>query len=106
MRSGEACAAGGVPCGRMRCGGVPCGRCKGASYAARVAKEQAETGRDSSTAGDEPLRCAVCGHRITERAYAMEMAGAHEHVFVNPAGLAFRIGCFRAAPGCAYIGET
>jgi hypothetical protein len=71
-----------------------------------VAKEQAETGRERPTAGGEALRCAVCDHRITERAYATEMGGGHEHVFVNPAGLSFRVGCFVAAPGCRYIGDT
>lgn len=33
------------------------------------------------------------------------MAGAHEHTFVNPAGYAFHIGCFGAAPGCAHAGD-
>ena len=71
-----------------------------------MAKEQSETARGTTTAADDALRCAVCGHRITERAYRSEMAGAHEHVFVNPAGFTFRIGCFVAAPGCKYVGET
>jgi hypothetical protein len=71
-----------------------------------VAKEQSEIARGTTIAGDDALRCAVCGHRITERAYRSEMAGAHEHVFVNPAGFTFRIGCFVAAPGCKYAGET
>ena len=71
-----------------------------------MAKEQAETGRDATTRDDESLRCAICGHRITDRAYRTEMSGAHEHTFVNPAGFTFRIGCFVAAPGCKYAGAT
>ena len=71
-----------------------------------MAKEQSETSRGTTTVGDDALRCAVCGHRITERSYRSEMAGAHEHVFVNPHGFTFRIGCFVAAPGCKYVGET
>ena len=71
-----------------------------------MAKEQSEPSRGTTTAGDDALRCAVCGHRITERAYRSEMAGAHEHVFVNPHGFTFRVGCFVAAPGCKYVGET
>jgi hypothetical protein len=71
-----------------------------------VAKEQSDTARGTTTGGDDVLRCAVCGHRITERAYRSEMAGAHEHTFVNPAGFSFHIGCFVAAPGCKYVGDT
>lgn len=69
-----------------------------------MAKEQADPGRDAALSGDESLRCAVCDHRITERAYRREMAGAHDHTFVNPAGYTFHIGCFVAAPGCAHLG--
>lgn len=71
-----------------------------------MAKEQAEPGRAAGVGDDEALRCAVCEHRITERSYRREMSGAHEHMFVNPAGIAFVIGCFVAAPGCSYAGET
>ena len=69
-----------------------------------MAKEQAQDRPDTTTPSDDALRCAACGHRITDRAYRSEQGGAHEHTFVNPAGYAFRIGCFAAAPGCAYVG--
>ena len=69
-----------------------------------MAKEQAETGRQTATPGDDSLRCAACDHRITDRGYRSEMGGAHEHTFVNPAGFSFRIGCFIAAPGCKHAG--
>lgn len=69
-----------------------------------MAKEQADPRRDTGVTGEDSLRCAACGHRITERAYRSTMSGAHEHTFVNPAGYLFRIGCFVAAPGCAYVG--
>lgn len=36
----------------------------------------------------------------------MEMSGAHEHTFVNPAGIVHHLGCFVAAPGCAHVGST
>jgi hypothetical protein len=70
-----------------------------------VAKEQAETGQNTATPGDDSLRCAVCDHRITDRSYRSEMAGAHEHTFVNPAGFTFRVGCFIAAPGARHTGS-
>ncbi|MBV8756530.1 MAG: hypothetical protein JO257_04625 [Deltaproteobacteria bacterium] len=47
--------------------------------------------------------CIACEHEITDNAQRIDMAGAHEHTFVNPAGHAFRIGCFGAAPGCAHL---
>lgn len=34
------------------------------------------------------------------------MDGAHERSVFNPAGLVFRIGCFREAPGVAEFGPT
>ena len=52
------------------------------------------------------LRCLACDHRITDDAYRIEMAGSHEHTFVNPGGFAFHIGCFVAAPGCVHLGST
>lgn len=71
-----------------------------------MAKEQAEAAARHRSPGDGALRCAVCGHRLTERGYRTERGGAHEHTFVNPGGFAFQIGCFVAAPGCAYTGAT
>jgi hypothetical protein len=53
-----------------------------------------------------PLVCVVCGHHISDDANRIEMAGAHEHTFVNPGGYVHDIGCFNAAPGCVYLGAT
>ncbi|MDQ3368069.1 MAG: cereblon family protein, partial [Myxococcota bacterium] len=58
------------------------------------------------TGDDDALRCTVCDHRITERAYGSERAGAHEHTFVNPGGIVHTIGCFVAAPGCGHVGPA
>jgi len=33
------------------------------------------------------------------------MSGSHVHVFTNPAGFTFRIGCFSSAPGCLNAGD-
>jgi hypothetical protein len=52
------------------------------------------------------LRCAVCGHRVTSPTLRIEVQGDHRHTFANPAGIAFHIGCFRAAPGCAPVGPS
>jgi hypothetical protein len=73
-----------------------------------VAKEKPESRDESSsgTADEEALRCVVCDHRISERAFRTERSGAHEHTFVNPGGFMHHIGCFVAAPGCVHVGTT
>lgn len=50
------------------------------------------------------IRCRACGHEITRRRDAIEVDGAHEHTFRNPAGYSFHVLCFRAAPGCLTAG--
>ena len=59
---------------------------------------------DDEALGGRRLVCRLCGRTITGERARAEIGGAHEHVKENPAGLVFRIGCFRAAPGCASHG--
>jgi hypothetical protein len=49
--------------------------------------------------------CLACTTRVTDEDAAIDVAGAHRHRCVNPAGVAFEIGCFDEAPGCAVTGE-
>ncbi len=58
-------------------------------------------------AGDEErvLVCARCRRPVTTRAARIEMAGGHEHGFVNPAGIHYHIGCFAQAAGLIPVGE-
>ena len=53
-----------------------------------------------------PLLCAHCGHVITSRKLRTELMGSHTHLFSNPAGIQFEIGCFSQAPGCRYSGTA
>ena len=62
------------------------------------------TTEDDSPGDDRPLRCAACGHRITEEGYRVERGGAHEHTFVNPGGYVHHLRCFLIAPGCVHAG--
>lgn len=72
---------------------------------ARVAREAERERRSAPITGTRRgLVCAACEHEITDDAQRIDMAGAHEHTFINPAGRQFRIGCFAAAPGCATRG--
>jgi uncharacterized C2H2 Zn-finger protein len=66
--------------------------------------EETRAVREADVAGEHGLRCAACDHVITERAYRMELSGAHAHAFVNPGGYRYEIGCFAEAPGCATEG--
>ncbi|HSB61576.1 MAG TPA: cereblon family protein, partial [Vicinamibacteria bacterium] len=45
------------------------------------------------------LACAFCLREVTTAAARISVGGAHEHSFVNPHGLRFRIGCFADAAG-------
>jgi len=53
-----------------------------------------------------PIRCAHCGQQVSTADQRIDQAGSHEHRFGNPAGIVFRIGCFRHAPGCRRVGEA
>ena len=50
--------------------------------------------------------CAHCGHGITSPGERISIDGRHLHVFTNPDGIIFEIGCFRTAPGCREIGPA
>ncbi|HEV8248060.1 MAG TPA: cereblon family protein [Polyangiaceae bacterium] len=50
--------------------------------------------------------CAACGYFITSPDQRIAVDGSHEHEFMNPAGLRFRIRCFASAPGTAGAGEV
>lgn len=72
-------------------------------------KEATEGEASASTEAARWLRCAACRAEVARddaRIAATSGSGtAHEHVFVNPAGLRFRLGCFASAPGARPEGE-
>ncbi len=51
------------------------------------------------------ILCSQCWYLITHNEYAISVAGLFKHVFVNPAGVPYQIGCFSSAPGCCFVGE-
>jgi hypothetical protein len=64
--------------------------------------------RTATRASDEPSRalcCIGCGRVITHESSMIEVAGRHAHTCVNPAGITYRIGCFREAPGAVGVGS-
>ena len=60
----------------------------------------------SGQANGKQLLCRACANPVTTPAAAIDIAGAHQHRFSNPAGQAFTIGCFQHAPGCRTEGEA
>jgi|GEM_PF-357575 len=51
------------------------------------------------------ILCRSCNHIITSVDKRIEVSGQHSHVFKNPAGIVYRIGCFSAATGCFNFGD-
>lgn len=51
------------------------------------------------------ILCAACGAEITHRRHGIAIDDRHTHAFFNPAGIAFEIRCFRAAPGATPQGN-
>jgi hypothetical protein len=45
------------------------------------------------------LHCVQCGQRITPVEARISVRARHTHVFTNPHGITYRIGCFGEAPG-------
>ena len=66
----------------------------------------AETPKPEEGERGRILACARCHQPITSAAARIAVGGAHEHTFVNPHGLEFRIGCFAIATGCLQVGEV
>ena len=50
------------------------------------------------------ILCKVCHHLITFSDQKIPVNGTHHHIFHNPAGLVFEIGCFSLATGCVNYG--
>lgn len=60
--------------------------------------------RESADHSDYVL-CASCAHVIARRSDRIEVNGGFAHLFVNPAGIEYHVGCFADALGCAISGS-
>jgi hypothetical protein len=50
------------------------------------------------------ILCKVCHYFITSFDQKIQVNGTHHHIFRNPTGLIFEIGCFSSANGCVNYG--
>ena len=57
-------------------------------------EENPETG---TSEGGRVLLCKTCRSKITRRDLGMKIDGKHRHVFFNPHGYVFELGCFASA---------
>lgn len=59
---------------------------------------------DSDVTDDDALYCAACGNLVTRGRWRIAVGGDHAHTLANPAGLVFRVDCYKEAPGAAAAG--
>ena len=52
----------------------------------------------------ESIICKNCRNEITTVEYSFAVNGQHAHIFKNPQGITFHIGCFSRAWGCFSYG--
>ena len=52
----------------------------------------------------ESILCKNCKNEITTVEHSAVVNGQHSHIFKNPAGISFHIGCFSRAWGCIVYG--
>ncbi|MBI4954490.1 MAG: hypothetical protein HY908_20870 [Myxococcales bacterium] len=81
-------------------------RSPGEPGAGGTAEAEDELRDEAATDRARRLLCAGCRSPVTDTAARVAIGGSHEHTFVNPSGYVFRIGCFRAAPGCTHVGDS
>ena len=51
------------------------------------------------------LLCKKCKYPITQDINRIQISEKHQHVFANPNGFVFQLGCFSQAPGCSVYGD-
>lgn len=63
-----------------------------------------EKAEEKEAQDDHYILCRRCFHKLTHPGQRIEVQGAHHHIFANPQGIIFEIGCYRSAEGCGYAG--
>ncbi|GAB6059946.1 cereblon family protein [Desulfonatronum parangueonense] len=61
---------------------------------------------ESRTDDERALRCRNCGLVVTKDENRISVNGRHDHVFFNPHGHVFEVGCFGQAPGATPLGPS
>jgi hypothetical protein len=53
----------------------------------------------------DKILCKVCQHPITSFKNKIDVNGQHRHIFSNPVGISYEVGCFSSANGCVNKGN-
>jgi hypothetical protein len=61
--------------------------------------------KEKDTNEENFLLCKICAHIVTSLSYRVSENGHHTHIFSNPQGIVFEIGCFSSAQGCKNISK-
>jgi hypothetical protein len=61
---------------------------------------------DEATAPTIWLNCVRCGSKVARCNDRVQVNDKHEHTFINPVGVIYRIGCFSASPGAFEVGQA
>ena len=73
----------------------------GAQTGRQVDQAERESPEDRDEARRKDLlRCVECHNPITRQSDRIAVNEKHQHVFANPHGYIYRIGCFGQASGC------
>jgi hypothetical protein len=63
-----------------------------------------EEAREFVSEDENDILCASCLGVLTGKDQRMEIQGSHKHIFSNPHGFVYEIGCFGSAR-CQYAGQ-
>ncbi len=69
-----------------------------------IAKEEINTTTIDN--GINNIFCVYCNNLITNIDFQVQVNGSHKHIFANPHGIVFEIGCFKEAVGCLPFQEA
>lgn len=61
---------------------------------------------ESSSMDEKKICCAYCLHAITDPDSQISVNGSFYHVFANPHGYVYEIGCFSNAEGCRKVSSS
>jgi len=67
-------------------------------------QKKSELEEDDEKKEEKPILCRNCRKKITTADCRVEINGNHRHIFNNPEGIIFEIGCFSSADGCVNRG--
>jgi len=62
--------------------------------------------KEKPSDNQEYILCRACFRVITRETERISVNGAHKHIFSNPHGIVFEIGCFGTAEGCGCVGPA